>query len=402
MKIYGQNLLDVLKWLPWQYKVVVAAGCVFILLTVVYIPAQLFGGIAKPPAVAPIRIQAAHQEVSRVLDPSLAYDPATRSAWLAYVTQESVRDRGGDLFRVRLAKASDKSCQSWAQTEGGFEVKPDEILAPDGQTVFRKGAWRVETPTLVHDPDDPGREWKLYAYRYFWARDPNQPLAVAQHYGMIVYKSASDPAREWSPEQWLFSPGIDYPPPPYEQMVRLKLNQLNPELHDVVTYSRPSVLYKDGVLVMTLSAFTEGALPDRIVMVASRDHGHSWSYVGTPLRAADVPAIGPYTTLAGATLVEQEGQVYLAAVLGDAQHKGTGTFIFRFDDVARGLLRRSSATGAPVLVHHIALQGTQPGPLGGGFAAYMDACPTGVLTGEQSASAIHFQIFKTYQKPVEK
>jgi hypothetical protein len=40
--------------------------------------------------------------------------------------------------------------------------------------------------------------------------------------------------------------------------------------------------------------------------------------------------------------------------------------------------------------------------MGGGFAAYTDSCPFGMLTGEQTSGASSFQIFKTYKKPVMK
>jgi hypothetical protein len=139
--------------------------------------------------------------------------------------------------------------------------------------------------------------------------------------------------------------------------------------------------------------------PDRVIMIVSLDHGSSWRYVGAPLRAADFSGVrGGYTKFSGATLIEQAGQVYLAAVLGDEKRRGEGTFIFGFDDFAKGILHRDSK-GAPALLHQIPLQSPQPGPLGGGFAAYTDACPFGLLTGEQ-ASGAGFQIFKTYQKPM--
>jgi hypothetical protein len=390
--------------LPWQYKIVVAAGSAFILFTLVYIPKQLLSAGLKPPTVEALRISSVYPAIG-VFDPSLAYNSKTNAVWMAYAAEEkSQKDPSGKLPNVRLAssRAGDAGCKNWSQIKGGFEAKPDDLMAPDGQTVFRSGAWRVETPTIVYDPDDPGREWKLYAYRYFWAQGQEQTMGIAQHYGVVVYKYASDPAKEWSPEQWLFSPAPDYPPPPYEQMVLLHLNSLDPSLQDVVTYSRPSVIYKDGALVMTLSVFTTDSTPDRIIMVISRDHGNSWIYAGSPLRQSDLAGIGNYTKLSGAALIEERGQVYLAAVLGDQAQSGRGTFIFGFEDVARGLLRRDSKTGAPAVLRQLPLNAKEPGPIGGGFAAYTAACPFGLLTAEQTRGAASFQIFKTYKLPVAK
>ena len=405
MKIYGQSFGDIFDSLPWQYKIVVAVGSVFILFVLVYIPAQLLRAGIKPPAVEPLQISSSRQPAAGVFDPSLAYDPRTQTAWMAYTSEEASQNNvGGKLLHVRIAKTSagPGECKKWSQAGGGFEGKPDDLMAPDGQTVFRSGAWRVETPTLVYDPDDPGREWKLYAYKYFWAQDPEQTLAVAQHYGVIAYKYATDPAKEWSAEQWLFSPAPDYPPEPYEQMILLHLNRLDKSLQNVVAYSRPSAVYKDGALVMTLSAFTEGSTPDRVIMIVSRDHGDSWLYVGAPLQKFDLSGMGAYTRLAGATLIEEGGKVYLAAVLGDVTKPGLGTFIFGFADLSRGILHRDSKTGAPAVLRQLPLHSKDSGTLGGGFAAYTEACPFGLLTAEQTRGAASFQIFKTYKKPVEK
>lgn len=382
--------------MPWQYKIVMVVAAFAVVSIALYIPYLLLHVVTRVPQAAPMEMLS--RDSTGMLDPSLAYDPVQKKVLMAYVAEEA-----GPVYRVRLAGAADPDCEIWSRVDGGFEAKRDEILAPDGQTVFRTGNWRIETPALVYDPDDRGREWKLFAYKYFWPEEPDQKLKIAQHYGMIVYKYASDPAQGWSPEQWLFSPGVDYPPPPYEQMVLLKLNNLHPSLKDVVTYSRPSVVYKDGALVMTLSAFTDdAATPDRIVMVISRDHGRSWAYAGTPLRVSDLRGIGPYTVLGGATLVQEAGTVYLAAVLGDASRSGRGTFIFGFDDLARGLLQRDTKTGAPALLKNVPLHSAAPGVMGGGFAAYSDSCRGGLLTGEHSAAPPHFQIFKTYQHPAGK
>lgn len=398
MKIYGKNIGSVLRELPWAYQIVVLAGVLFLAFTVVYIPYHAFSSVKKPPRPAAVSISGAGVQTIGFLDPSIAYDPKNRAAWMAYAAQEST-SAADSLIHVRLARAVAK-CDNWSQTEAGIMAKSDDILAPDGQSVFRSGTWRVETPSLVYDPDDKGREWKLFAYKYFWPTDPSQALQVAQHYGVIVYKTASDPAGQWSSEQWLFSPGPDYPPPPYDQMVAHGLNAMSPELQDVLTYARPSVIYADGILLMSLSAFTGGNTPDRIVMIASRDHGASWQYVGAPLRRADVAALGPYTTLAGASLMLQNGRIYLAAALGDDTMTGRGTFVFAFDDPGHGHLARD-AKGVPVLTQKFPLFAATHGPMGGGIATYTDGCAQGMFTSEQTLAGKTFQIFKTYIKPAQ-
>lgn len=400
MKIYGQTLRDIFDRLPWQYKVVVVVGAVFIFFVMIYVPVQIFKSHDNAPVPAPVVISATGQSAPMgMLDPSIAADAKTEKVWMAYTTLEPAqRDSGEMLLHVRFASTAAGKCTLWSRANGGFAAKSDDILAPDGQTVLRSGTWRIETPTLVHDPDDKGREWKLFAYKYFWAHDPVYTLQVAQHYGMIVYKYASDPAGEWSTEQWILSPAPDYPPVPYQGMVRQHINTLSPDLQGIVAYARPSVVYKDGALVMTLSAFTKDKTPDRVIMLRSLDHGNSWQYAGTVLQKSDLAAMGPFTQLAGASLIEKEGQVYLAAVLGDKGQWGKGAFILGFDDFTKGILRRDAKTAAPVVLQHVTLQNQNTAGAGGGFAAYTEACPFGFLVSEEKPDGSSFQIFKTYQK----
>ena len=202
-------------------------------------------------------------------------------------------------------------------------------------------------------------------------------------------------------EQWLFSPAPNYPPPPYDQTVSLHLNQLDPSLQNVMFYARPSVIYKDGALIMTLSAFTNGLAPDRIIMIKSLDHGNSWRYVGVVLRQSDMLTIDHTGSLAGASLVQQDGQIYLAAVLGNVKQRGLGTFIFGFDDLSRGLLQSDPKTGGPAVLNEIALPAPGAGVLGGGAAAYNDACDSGLFVTEQSGNTDYYKIYHTHFKPVE-
>ena len=388
--------------MPWQHKMVVMVSCFFILFIMFYVPSVFFISAKNPnnTIAKSLDIAGVTGHVAGVLDPSLSYNTKTGKVWMAYAVKGPSKTSGyGEFLHVRLAYTPLDSCEGWIQVNGGFEGKTDNIFGADGQTVFRSGAWRVETPTLVYDPDDPGREWKLYAYKYFWDNEPKHVIQVARRYGMIVYKYATDPAGDWSREQWLFSPSSGHLPHPYGQMVSMHLNDLDVSLEDVKVYSRPSVVVKDGMLVMTLSAFTENMEPDRIIMIISGDHGKSWKYAGTPLRMSDLAGIGSYTKLSGASLIEQEGNIYLAAVLGDEQQQGKGTFIFAFDDFKKGILRRDPKTGAPILLRHVLLHKPATVPIGGGFAAYTDACPFGLLTAEQILGTGNFHLLKTNIKP---
>lgn len=382
-------------------------GIAFLAFVVVYVPWQMLGRTKAPPQPAPLSISGAATETLGMLDPSLAFDSASQTVWMAYTAEEKATTdtAAPSTIRVRLANARAPDCTNWSSSspEAGFPSKSDDLMSADGTKVFRSGVWRAETPSIVYDPGDKGREWKLFAYKYFWPTDSRHALEIAQHFGVIAYKYSSDPRQGWSQEQWLFAPGPGYPPPPYEQMVLLHLNRLHDSLKDVVTYARPSAIAKDGVLALTLSVFTGAETPDRVVMVVSRDHGKSWLYVGTPLRLSDIRALGPFTRLAGASMIEHDGKVYLAAVPGTDKQYGIGALIFEFADVARGFLKRDAKTGLPVVVNQIPMNNARTGILGGGAIAYTQACAeAGILMSEQAIGPSSFQIFKTYKPLLNK
>ena len=249
---------------------------------------------------------------------------------------------------------------------------------------------------MVFDPDDPGREWKVFAYKYLWTPDGN--FTATRRYSGIISAWAGTPGQAWENEGITFAAAPGYPPPPYDEHARVRLNELDPSLADVTLYARPSAVYAQGALLMTLSAYAGQETPDRIVMIVSLDHGKTWQYVGTPLRLADLAALGPYTRLGGASLLMQGGKAYLAAVFGDAQTAGLGTHIFAFDDVSKGALKRDAA-GKPQVVRVLPRFSAAPTAIGGGYAAYTDNCFGEMLTGEHSGLRRMFQIFKTGVKP---
>ncbi|MBU6475716.1 MAG: hypothetical protein KGQ70_07095 [Alphaproteobacteria bacterium] len=405
MKIHGQNLSAILLRLPWQYQLLTGVGAAFILLTAVHVASVL--RTVKDKAFAPVTKPVTFYFSDRpkgVLDPSLAARPHGLTAWMAFTAQDEQGGTGATMnVRLAAAQVTSRGCAWWSeQPHAGLTGKTDKLLAPDGQTVIAKGAWRVETPSLVYDPDDKGKEWKLFAFKYFWADDPQHRLAIVQHYGVIAYSAAPAPDKDWSTEEWLFAAKKNYPPAPYDQLVLLDLDRLSPQLQDVVMYARPSAIYQDGVLALALSAFREGETePDRVILIVSRDNGNSWLYAGTlldkkGLSAFDAKGRPPYTRIFGATLLQQDGQVYLAAALGTAARRGAGTLIFAVDDLASGKLRADPKTGAPEILRRVPLPVAGAGPVGGGTAAYTDACPrTGLVISEQEGASSYFKIYQT-------
>lgn len=401
MRIYGKTLSTIYHDLPWPYKIVFVAAALFLTYTVIFLIYFLFTyGVPKKQLPGPVNMIS---WPGGALDPAIATDGSgvPKNMMAATVLTPPPEGKSGVATEIHLFSA-DSECNSWSHLSAVFDAQDENLLAPDGETTLAQGFWRVETPALVYDPDDPGKEWKIFAYKYFWSGN----MKLTGYYSTIVYKYAHDPFQKWSDEQWLFAARPDYPPAPYGDLVQHKLNTLSPALADVMFYTRPSVVYDQGVMLMSLSAFTQSALSnsaagpalDRIVMIASFDHGKSWQYLGTPLSAADLPNIGPYTKLQGATLLRAEGQLYLAAVLGDKDTAGLGTFLFPFDDLAKATLQRDGKD-VPVLARHIPRLSAQPTATGGGFAAYLPTCKGGIITSEFSGLRRSFQIFNSYQRP---
>lgn len=398
MRLYGKTLKEIFHALPFQYKAITVIGVFFIFYSFSYTYTVISKSFNKPKKPYEIRIMGIPEDFNSILDPSIAYDVNTSDLLMAY----TVSQKGSPLRHVRLASTIKGTCESWIYKEKGFEGKSYSLLKTDAQTIFRDGVWRVETPSVVYDPDDEGKEWKLFAYKYFWSSSDEigKAVEIAKHYGMVVYKYASDPDGEWSAEQWLFSPAPNYPPPPYQRMVKLHLNNLHSDLSDVTSYSRPSVVYKDGYLLMTLSAFTNKETPNRVIMIASPDHGQSWVYLGSPITEHDVSNVGNYTRLAGATLMQQGDNVYLSAVLGNESTRAVKTYIFEFDNMNKAKLKRKSNNNLEV-INEIDYTQSVSGTLGGGFAAYTEACRKGgFFIAEQRTEDRNFNIFKSYNSPV--
>jgi hypothetical protein len=402
MKIHGRRFDEVYAVLPLPFRALIVVSAAFVLFVLIHIGRLAFQHDRRQDP-GPITFTDVLSYSG--YDPALAEGPAGRVV-MAFSNIQSVTGKSEGLTRsapgISLAIA-EKGCSAWRPLpqKTGLLPMEDAIVAPDGQTTIATGVWRYETPALVFDPSDPdpARAWKVYAYKYIWTRDGN--LGATQRYNVIVARYAADPEKEWSTEEWIFGAKDEYPPQPYQSMVQAQLNSLDPALSDIAMYARPSVVEVEGTLIMSLSAFTGGNVPERVVMIASDDHGKTWRYLGTPLTAADAKALG-YVTLSGATLLKKGGRIYLAAVFGDDKVSALGTTVLSFEELGKALLQRDSKTNAPLVVNKVPRLSESPTEMGGGFAAYADACaPVGMLTGEYSGLKKSFQIFRSMRQPEE-
>lgn len=403
MKIYDKTLPEIFQDIPLSYKIMMVCCALFIALTIVYVPYVYFTYGSRGPKTPPLTISGHKDGFFGMLDPSVAFDGENH--FIAYTAANlPVKDMPDLRTQIYVAHGGKESCNLWAYYSTPFAGKPETLVGPDGVTPVTKGFWRVETPTLVYDPDDKGREWKLYAYKYFWGKD----VGLARLYGAIVYRYTADITNHtgWSTEEWVFGASEKSPPFPYSQIVQMQLDKLHPSLKEIYFYTRPSVVYVDKTLVMTLSAFIKGRqTPDRVILIASKDHGKTWHYLGTPLRADQIRAVKTedgeeHNVLQGATLIMQNGVPYLAAVLGNERVESNGTFIFGFENISAGEIFKK-ADGTPRVLNHIPLSSFTPTNVGGGFAAYSDSCKdTGVITSEMSGVRRRYGLFSTKKKPI--
>jgi hypothetical protein len=396
MQIYGRTPAEVYKLLAWQHKLIIFVAIPFLLFALIYVPYSVHH-VTKSDELGAVLISLSHNGVKlNALEPSIATKDGIET--LMVFTAIEAMDDNSVRTGIRAARA-DRGCKFLSPISGFlYQPKQDDLMKSDGVSTLASGHWHTETPSIVYDGGDKGREWKVFAYRYFWAGDRN----LARLYSMIVMRSATNVFEEWSEERWIFSANPSSPPAPYGRLVEHHLSRLHPSLANVTYYARPSVIVTKGILLMSLSAFTaEKTSVDRVILLASTDHGKSWRYLGAPLTSADAARNG-YTQLAGATLLLQDGAALMAAVYGNDKHEGAGTVIHRFESVPQAKLARDAATGAPIVAAMHPLPSLQPAKTGGGFAAYDDSCEnSGMIVSVLSDITKKFELFKLMKKPLE-
>jgi len=270
-----------------------------------------------------------------IYDPSLEYD-THGTGWMSYSSINLPRvdthlakttDFGATWHHVRLLNQS---------AEGDINFKGTII----------PGIWRSEVSTLVHDPDDPGREWKIFYHKYF-NKPPYEPVDRVFPYGWIGYKFSSSPGGPWSEEIALFGAG-DFPPEPYK--TKIDVTKLDAALHGYLVFTEPAALYKDGVLYLALegsrSVFAMGEWQSRkVFLLASRDHGVTWKYVGILFDYEDSSRLG-YTVLTGASLFSVGKQTFIMTSPSGSLTKEykdvDGVYIFEFTNLSSARLKRET------------------------------------------------------------
>jgi len=269
---------------------------------------------------------------SGVFDPSIEYNEDGTVGYLSYsLVKEFPKD-----VSTAIAKTTDNG-KTWEKIMEVNPSVPGSVL--DNGTIIN-GMWRHEVSTLLHDPDDPGKEWKLYWHHYF-TKSPHQDGDRLFQYGWIAYKYASDPSGPWSEEVPLFGAG-QFPLEPYS--AEIDLNTIHNDLNDVIAYTEPGSLYKDGIIYLALQTFRwkYSEVKSDVILISSNDHGNTWKYIGVIVGDNDADDFDSLRFDAP-SLAEENGRIFL---LVSRVNKETnfryGTYIFEFEDITTAELKRDN------------------------------------------------------------
>ena len=334
----------------------------------------LLAGVEVLAASPPTLSIAGESSLNGIFDPSLEFVPGANEGWLAYSAVFGDVLPWGPHVESRLARSTDQGA-SWSFETVVNASQAGTLSRIDGSSAV--GVWNYEVPSLVHDPDDLGREWKLFAHKVF--RRTEQNFSGEQNepgYSWIVLRTASDPGGPWSAERALLSSG-PLPPAPYD-VVEFGINALDESgsLDALLVYSEPGAFYQNGVLYLSVTGLLVTG-PDRIVLLASHDHGTSWDYLGTLLTNADAALLG-YVSFDGSSIAEDAGQVFLSVTPespGGPLHDGV--LVFPFADLSTGSLLRSG--GKPVVHNQLPAIPGLPLDRRGGQSDYSEGSLGGIL-----------------------
>lgn len=260
-----------------------------------------------------------------IFDPSIEYDKDGKTGYLAYSEIEEPAKVG-----IAIAKSLDHG-KTWKYL---LTVNPPEYGFVNYQGKKVAGYWRCEVPSLVYDPDDTGKEWKLMYHKYF-TKVPyldNDRLFI---YGWIAYKYASSPEGPWSIEHPLFGAG-SFPLKPYH--AKYDLNSLHSDLENMLAYTEPGLLCKDSVLYLALQGHSKDS--SSVFLLSSSNHGRTWKYRGMLADAKDAELLG-YKSLTAPSLAEEKGRIFLLlSPFSPLPRDHDGTYVFEFEDLSKGKLKR--------------------------------------------------------------
>ena len=321
-----------------------------------------------------------------IFDVSIEYDNKG-TGWMAYSRVDLPKH-----VETHVAKSHDHG-RTWKyvtavnkSSQGNFKFKNTKNVV-----------WRNETPTLLFDPGDiVSRQWKLFSHRYP-AVPPYKKGSHLYAEGWIEYKVAGNPEGPWSKPIRLFGSR--------EKNCLVNLNSLHPSLSGISWYNEMGSIVVDGVIYLSLdaSATAKGLgkwRKRRIILVASKDHGQSWRYIGNLTNYDDASELG-YLLLTGSSLAVEKNKIWLfispsgAKGLFKKNRGHDGTVIVEVTDITKAKLKRDRK-GKLNIQKHI-----KPSLHSGGLSDYDEQNSIGGIifsqidTSVKSITTDFFKIFNT-------
>ena len=344
-----------------------------------------------------------------IYDPSVEYNKDGSIGWLVYSALESPEDSKKLLLPIsktvatHLAKSTDNG-KTW-QFITELNSSTEAAVPLNGKTI--SGVWWNEVPTLVHDPDDSGREWKLFWHKYFAIPRPyfgfppaaQGDLIRVLQYMWIAYKYAKTPEGLASAKEIILFGAGKMPVAPYK--AEHNLNEII-NWPEAKLFSEPGSLFRDGVLYLSLSGFTGPDVKnDKLFLIATFDHGKTWKHVGNLIDYNDAADFG-YIRFIGSSLVEENERVFL--LVAPVNNKGIqlGTYVFEFEDISQAKLKRDEKGK---LIAHKYLERSLPKELNSGQSDYdMYNTYGGIIMpqADLSSAPAYGQIFNTNERIIDK
>ncbi|MGC4000363.1 MAG: fibronectin type III domain-containing protein [Anaeromyxobacter sp.] len=302
-----------------------------------------------PAAYAPLQV-AGDDSPSGVFDPSVLRTSAGE-LWLAYSGVDYHLDAQSHQVQdvsTRLARSADGGRTfTFARTlaAAGPATVTDTTHQLCGATTC-SGRWVHETPWLVEDAadPDPARRFKLFAMKYFLY--PPATPATVYALGAVVMWTAPTPGGAWSEE----GPLLGWALTPPELAAPVDVNGLDPALGDCVVLAEGGAWVRDGALDLVLSCPVPGAdpLPQKIVLLRSRDHARTFSYVSTLLEPEDAAAYGA-SFFTAPSLPPAADQAPVLLVTPTLSGFYAGCLALPFADPVAGTLVRAGGVPVPIL-----------------------------------------------------
>jgi len=304
-------------------------------------------------------------------DPSLEYDSASGTLWMAYSWLNIEVSNPGppvvfDLgVRTHLARSDDNG--------GTFTfVRAVNDLAMEAHPDTGVLGWSIhEVPTLVQEPSG---SWQLLWLRYF---NPFGTVAdVDERQEFLYWRTFAATPDELGDVSEVWGRSVATSPSwgaPYD------FNTI-PELADCILQTEPALFAFENETYLATSclvADANGRRPDLERLVLLRQTVNGYSYVGDILDGQDAADLGVDAVEQADITVARDGSIMMLVtpIILDADPSHQGCVVFTFADFSTATLERD-ASGVAIPRAVITSDGNGLGP---GLCSYDANSDTGIL-----------------------